>query len=338
MLELIPQEGAVRHFSGCEQPVAAIHDCTLRRVRDFRLFEHAVELVVPRLRLACPRCGPRLRRLDWLDPHARVTRRLAQNVARLRKGTSVRHAARWFGLDGKTAKAIDFRLLGRTLGPPDLDGVRLLAMDEFAIQTGHRNATVVVDPERKRVLWVGRGRFRAEIRPFFELLGPERCAQGRAVAMDMNTVYDLEVRAHCPNAEVVYNLFHVVAKYGREVIDAGPRGRGEPAADGQSGPAAGQNIGLAAAAQPVDRARRLGGAAGGSAGGQPGLADGLPAQGRPAGPMALPLRGLGAKGLEELEATSEPYRAGILGHCRWSLGTNLVEDINNKIKFIKRVA
>lgn len=54
--------------------------------------------------------------------------------------------------------------------------------------------------------------------------------------------------------------------------------------------------------------------------------------------MALPLRGLGAKGLEELEATSEPYRAGILGHCRWSLGTNLVEDINNKIKFIKRVA
>ena len=36
------------------------------------------------------------------------------------------------------------------LGPPNLDGVRLLAMDEFAIQKGHRYATVVVDPERKR--------------------------------------------------------------------------------------------------------------------------------------------------------------------------------------------
>ena len=47
---------------------------------------------------------------------------------------------------------------------------RLLAMDEFAIQKGHRYATVVVDPERKRVLWVGRGRSRAEIRPFFEAL------------------------------------------------------------------------------------------------------------------------------------------------------------------------
>ena len=121
-------------------------------------------------------------------------------------------------VDWKTAKAIDFRALERHVGPLDLDGVRRIAMDEFAIQKGHRYATVVVDVERKRVLWVGRGRSRAEVRPFFELLGPERCARIEAVAMDMNTAYDLEVRHHCPNARVVYDLFHVIAKYGREVI------------------------------------------------------------------------------------------------------------------------
>jgi len=27
------------------------------------------------------------------------------------------------------------------------------------------------------------------------------------------------VKRHCPQAEVVYDLFHVVARYGREVID-----------------------------------------------------------------------------------------------------------------------
>lgn len=37
--------------------------------------------------------------------------------------------------------------------------------------------------------------------------------------MDMNSAFDLEVKAHCPQAEVVYDQFHVVAKYGREVID-----------------------------------------------------------------------------------------------------------------------
>jgi transposase len=50
-------------------------------------------------------------------------------------------------------------------------------------------------------------------------LGPERCANIKAVAMDMNTAFDLEVQQHCRNARVVYDLFHVIAKYSREVID-----------------------------------------------------------------------------------------------------------------------
>ncbi|MDX7673873.1 transposase, partial [Aeromonas caviae] len=79
-------------------------------------------------------------------------------------------------------------------------------------------ATVIMDAERTRVLWVGHGNSRAAIRPFFEQLG-ERCQQIEAVAMDMNTAFDLEVKQHCPQAEVVYDLFHVVARYGREVVD-----------------------------------------------------------------------------------------------------------------------
>ena len=59
---------------------------------------------------------------------------------------------------------------------------------------------------------------RESIRPFFKQLG-EQCKQIEAVAMDMNTAFDLEVKQHCPQAEVVYDLFHVVARYGREVID-----------------------------------------------------------------------------------------------------------------------
>ena len=34
----------------------------------------------------------------------------------------------------------------------------------------------------------------------------------------------------------------------------------------------------------------------------------------------------------------KPYLPGILAHCRWPLGTNLIEGINNKIKVIKRMA
>ena len=37
--------------------------------------------------------------------------------------------------------------------------------------------------------------------------------------MDMHAPFEVEVRAQCPEAEIVYDLFHVVMKYGREVID-----------------------------------------------------------------------------------------------------------------------
>jgi transposase len=69
------------------------------------------------------------------------------------------------------------------------------------------------------VLWVGRGRGREDLRAFFTLLGPAGCARLEAVVMDMSPAYTEEVRACCPQATIVYDLFHVVAKYGREVID-----------------------------------------------------------------------------------------------------------------------
>ncbi|WP_158664396.1 transposase [Cupriavidus metallidurans] len=62
------------------------------------------------------------------------------------------------------------------------------------------------------MLWVLRGRSREDIRPFFELLGSEGCAWLRAAVMHMSTAYDLEVRIHWPQAEVVYDLPQVVAK------------------------------------------------------------------------------------------------------------------------------
>jgi transposase len=353
ILELEPQAGAVRRCSGCGEQVSAIHDRTVRRIRDLPVFDDSVELQVPRLRLACVRCGPRLEQLDWLDPHARVTRRLAESVARLCAVTSILQAARWFGLAWKTVKRIDFRHLERTLGPIDLAGVTVIAMDEFAIQKGHRYATVVVEPARRRVLWVGRGRSRAEVRPFFQLLGPEGCQRLRAVAMDMNTAYDLEVKQHCPNAEVVYDLFHVVAKYGREVIDRVRVDEANRLRDDKPArrvvktsrwlllrnrenvpPEQGVRLDELLAANSALLTVYL-------------LKDDLKRlwRYRHAGWAKRFWRDWKQRaldsGLEPLKVfvrRLEPYLPGILAHCRWPLGTNLVEGINNKIKVIKRMA
>ncbi|WP_205599143.1 ISL3 family transposase, partial [Halomonas faecis] len=130
----------------------------------------------------------------------------------------IRHVADLVGLHWHTVKTIDKQRLLRDLPAPDPTRLRRLMMDEFALHKGHRYATVVACADTQQVVWIGEGRSRDAIRPFFEWLGEAR-EQIDAVAMDMNSAFDLEVKDQCPNAEVVYDRFHVVAKYGREVMD-----------------------------------------------------------------------------------------------------------------------
>jgi len=353
VIELEPLRGASRCCSGCGGLTSAIHDLEERRVRDLPVFEHRVELIVPRVRVECPACGAKLERLSWLDPYARVTRRLADSVARLCKVAAILHVARYFGLDWKTVKDLDRASLERELGPVDLEGVELIGLDEFAIQKGHRYATVIVEPTRKRVLWVGRGRGREDIRPFFALLGAQRCAQLKAAVMDMNSGYELEVKAHCANAVIVFDLFHVLAKYGREVIDrvrvdqanelrADRRRRRvikgarwlllknreslHPSEDVELEELLAANHALFVVYVLRDALKELW-------------------RYRHSGYAARAWRSWyrkalrsGIAPLRHFARKLRPYRAGILAHCRYPFGTNLIEGINNKIKVIKRMA
>lgn len=219
VLELRPVSTAAKQCSRCGATVSEIHETTQRRVRDLPILDAETWLVFPRARLECPRCGPTVEAVPWLDRYQRMTTRLAEAIARLAQVLPIKHVAQWFRLGWATVKQIDKRSLAARLGPVDLSTVRVIAVDEFAIQRGHRYATIVAEPATRRVLWIGRGRGREDLRWFFLLLGAEGCARLEAVVADMSPAYTEEIRLHCPQAAIVYDLFHVVAKYGREVID-----------------------------------------------------------------------------------------------------------------------
>ena len=354
VVRLRPAAGRERECSGCGGRFVAIHDCEERRVRDLPIFEFPVELIVPRIRVACPKCGAKLERLSWLEGYSRVTQRLANSAAHMCQVMSIKHVASFYRLAWTAVKRIDFRHLQGALGTVDLQAVTVIGMDEFAIQKGHRYATVVVEPSRKRVLWVGRGRGREDVRPFFELLGASGCAQVQAVVMDMNAGYAEEVRARCTRAEIVYDLFHVVAKYGREVIDrvrvdeANRLRHDRPARHLVKGSRWLLLRNRENVTRDADRVR---------------LHDLLAANRalftvyvlkddlkalwdyRHSG-YALRFwqqwfrRAIRSR-IEPLKAFArrlKPYLPGILAHCRWPLGTNLIEGINNRIKVIKRMA
>jgi transposase len=215
---LEPAAGELPRCAQCGEACGLVHERTVRRIRERDLLDQRLWLEVPLRRVECLRCGRGMERVEWLAPRRRLTRRMEAWLEALVQLLPIEHVSRLTGVHWSTIKAIDQRRLEAAHGGFDATGVRRLLMDEFALHTGHRYATVVTDADCLRVLWVGEGRSREAVRPFFEQLGAQ-CADIEAVAMDMNSAFDLEVRAQCPKAEVVYDLFHVVAKFGREVVD-----------------------------------------------------------------------------------------------------------------------
>ena len=359
-IELAVDAQVRRYCSRCGQAVAAVHDTSARRVRELPILDAETWLLVPLARVACPRCGPTVEALPWLDRYARMTTRFAESVARLAQLLPIQQVATWFGLSWDTVRAIDHAAMAARLGPIDLTGVRQIVIDEFAIQKGHRYATVVADPATRRVLWVGRGRRREDVRPFFELLGPAGCAQLEAAGMDMSEAYEAETRAHCPGVTIVYDLFHVVAKFGREVID-----RVRVDATNRVARASGHDDRTRAARRVVKGARWLLLRNGHSLARDDRirLADLLAANRRLwvvyvlkdalkalwryryAGVAARAWRawyGWAVRSripaLVTFARKLRPKLPGILAHCRYPLHTSVLEGINNKIKVLKRMA
>lgn len=204
----------------CQAPCVLVHERSRRRIRECDILGRRVWLDVSVRRMDCHHCGARAtERIAWLDRHARITRRLRAWIEALVQLLPIAHVTQLTGLHWHSIKQIDLARLQAKYGAFEGRDVRRLVMDEFALHKGHRYATVVMDARTLRVLWVGKGNSREDIRPFFKALGPEGCKRIEAVAMDMNTAFDLEVQKHCPQAEVVYDLFHVVARFGRDVVD-----------------------------------------------------------------------------------------------------------------------
>ena len=95
---------------------------------------------------------------------------------------------------------------------------RILAVDEFAIHKGHSYATCVMDLEQGDVLWVGKGRAMKDFEKFFEDVPSDSLSAVIAVAMDMNASYNKLVAKHLPNAQIVYDRFHMQSQFGRDVL------------------------------------------------------------------------------------------------------------------------
>lgn len=210
-----------RYRCRCGREFTTSYDCRPRRVRDLSYGPHQQShLFFTQMRVDCPECGVVTERLDWVSPRVDYTRRLATVVAvSCRETRSLASIAKQFGLHVHTVKQMDKAALEEELPDPSEAAPRLLGVDEVAIKKHHHYATVVEDLEKKTVPYVAENRTTESLAGFYQALGAEKCARIEAVAMDMWPAYQEATREHCPNAELVYDFFHLVMSYGRDVID-----------------------------------------------------------------------------------------------------------------------
>jgi len=158
----------------------------------------------------CARHGRRVERVPWADPASRHTYAFDEAVASLVQVADKSAASRMFRVTWRTVGRIVTRVVARHLPADRLDNLECIAVDETSYKRGHRYMTVVLDLFTNRVVWIGEGKSEKTLLQFFEALGPARSKQIRLVAMDMSGAYKNAVQARAPNAEIIYDRFHVV--------------------------------------------------------------------------------------------------------------------------------
>lgn len=336
----------------CGRAARTVHSNTRKFVRDLPFGGFSMMLQVEHRKVWCDHChGVRVEQLEFVDAGQRVTHRLGAYAVQLcRRGLSVTAVADHLGLDPKTVKTLDKTALEDGFGKTKYAGLRRLAIDEIAVKKGHNYMTVVLDYDTGRVVWMGPGRQISTLDEFFRQMPPTVRKAIRAVALDMWEPYIQCVQRWCPNADIVFDLFHVVKAF-NEVIDkirneefrkAAPAGRQRLKGSRYLFLKLWDNLRRderALLKEILDMNRRL----------NivywlrdflahiweyhiPGWAEGALAE------WCAVARADGHPSLVRFANKLERHQYGIINHCKHRIHTSVLEGVNNKIKVIKRIA
>lgn len=182
----------------CGKKVPAIHSQAQRRIRDLSLGGTQVWLKCTYRKLFCSHCERiSIEELELFHPYLRVTRRLAAYIHQLCEIMTVTEVAQHLKLDWKTVKEIDKQYLEAKYDQINYDGLRILAVDEIAIKSGHRYLTIVLDYETGRVIHVGKDRKAKTLNRFFNQLTAKQKKSIEAVVMDMWDPFIKSVKKNC---------------------------------------------------------------------------------------------------------------------------------------------
>jgi len=157
---------------------------------------------------------------DFVEKGSRYTIRFCQLVSGLCRHMSISTVSRHLNVRWETVKNMDKYYLESTLpalDPSKLKGLKYIGVDEVARAKGHDYMTVIYDMVSGQLIGVETGRKSDILACFLKRLPPETASNIEAVAMDMGPAYQKAVRDCLPNADIVFDRFHVMKNYSKAI-------------------------------------------------------------------------------------------------------------------------
>jgi len=173
-------------------------------------FKTILEASVPVVE--CAEHGAQTVQVPWAEGSSRFTLYFERFAIAVLQACTAARAGELMAISWDEADGIKQRAVRRGMARRQISGLEYVCVDEKAVGRGHDYVTVAtgVMAGKPQVLYVGDGRGEEGLNGFWEWLGPDACAGIRAVSMDMGQAYQNSVRRYCPDAELIFDPFHLM--------------------------------------------------------------------------------------------------------------------------------
>jgi len=218
LVEVEYLKGEPVHCSVCEE-LCPRYDHDARRWRHMDTMDWQTILTCRVPRANCPKCGIKQVRVPWCEPKSRWTLFFEARTIDVLLATKSNQATQTIlKMSWDEVHRVQSRAVERGLKIRDLESVTRVGIDEKSFGKGQDYASILSDPDQRRVLEVVHGRAQENADLLWEIFSKDQLAKIQAVCMDMWEAFMNSARDKVPKAEIVHDKFHC-AKYLGEAVD-----------------------------------------------------------------------------------------------------------------------
>jgi transposase len=182
---------------------------------DYRTYLHAAPV-----RVDCEAHGVRTVAMPWARPGSGFTLEYELRVLDLARQMPVHALAGTLGVSDHRLWRVVHHWASILRRNVSMQNVRRIGIDEKSSRRGHKYVTIVVDLDTRKVIFATQGRQSSVLTEFCSALeaGGGSRESITQVTMDMSAAFRAGVERELPNAQIVFDKFHVV-KLANDAVD-----------------------------------------------------------------------------------------------------------------------